>query len=329
MRKMICEGVETLDFKPSGKVFVKPNVVFASKPETFGAHAYTPTSVLCASVPAIADSDGVDRVDVGENGAVGSPTRLFYKEAGYYREIAKLRKEAFRPIGIFCMDEELRNAVFVGGRVHDVLRVSHKMNRADAKVYLPKLKCHCVSNMTATVKLNVGICSDDEFYQWQDVNKELKRLNSPMRFFWGPYRHGEGDKCLTGCVMGLKMFLATFEQHAGAEAFAKARPVTFVIGEVDEEIDAHGEEVFLLGSCARAKINNASKIIRLDKCFTTAGDMHINIGLRLGMPSVLRDPLLLKGFFASILVASLHKCISLRYLQDMAYFMTKRLDRRL
>jgi Domain of unknown function (DUF362) len=29
-------------------------------------------------------------------------------------------------------------------------------------VYLPKLKCHCVSTMTGAVKLNIGICSDDE-----------------------------------------------------------------------------------------------------------------------------------------------------------------------
>ncbi len=60
------------------------------------------------------------------------------------------------------MDEERRDPVFIGGMVHDNLRVSRNMARADTKVYLPKLKCHCVSNMTGAVKLNIGICSDDE-----------------------------------------------------------------------------------------------------------------------------------------------------------------------
>ena len=26
---------------------------------------------------------------------------------------------------------------------------------------------------------------DDEFYRWHDVEKELKRLKSPLRFYWG------------------------------------------------------------------------------------------------------------------------------------------------
>jgi len=374
MREMVAEGMKALDWRPSGKVFVKPNVVFASKPEIFGSHAYTPTDLVGATALALASEEGVERVDVGENGAIGSPTRLFFKESGYYAEVARLRKEAARPVGIFCMDEELRDPVFVGGRVHDVLRVSRKMARADCKVYLPKLKCHCVSNMTATIKLNVGICSDDErsirhdfllnekivdllgpgypdftvldavevgvgneafpavrnlgllvmgtnpvavdlvgarllglgpegvpylqlaiergyspatldevtikgdlnsiadlderaerikpyddeFYRWQDVSKELKRLNSPMKFYWGPYKHGQGEKCLTGCVMGIKMFLACFEQHAGPEAFASAKPVSFVIGEIEEEIDADGHEVFMFGTCASANIKNVT-----------------------------------------------------------------------
>lgn len=445
MKEMVREGMDALGFKPSGNVFVKPNVVFASRPDVFGTHSYTPASLVGASILAIADEDEVKRVDVGENGAIGSPTRYFYKSAGYYEEIRNLQKESPCPVGIFSMDEELRDPVFVGGRVHDILRVSRKMNRADSKVYLPKLKVHCVCNMTATVKLNIGICSDDErsirhdfllnekivdllgpgypdftvldaveigvgneafpivrkmglllmctnpiavdlvgakllgfstgdipylklaiergytpaslddveiagdlagvsdldeyakrvgpyddeFYRWQDVSRELKRLKSPMRFYWGPYRHGNGEKCFTGCVMGIKMFLATFEQHAGPGAFASAKPVVFVIGRIDEEIDANGEEVFMLGSCAKANVKNASKIIRFDKCFTTAGDMHIKIGHRLGMPSIMRDPSLLSDFGAAILTSMLRKAVSGRYLQDIAYFMTKRLDRRL
>lgn len=38
---------------------------------------------------------------------------------------------------------------------------------------------------------------DNEFYSWQDIEKELKRLKSPIRFYWGSSRHHEDKKCLT------------------------------------------------------------------------------------------------------------------------------------
>ena len=38
---------------------------------------------------------------------------------------------------------------------------------------------------------------DDEYTRWQDVSKELKRMNSPMRFVWGPYARHKNDKCFT------------------------------------------------------------------------------------------------------------------------------------
>ncbi len=443
---IITEGMARFDFRPQGKVMVKPNVVFAYQTERFGNMAYTPAAVVGASVLALSKTSYVKRIDVGENCAVGIPTRLCYKNAGYYDEIKQVRKQARCPIGIFCMDEEPRESVFVGGIVHDNLRISRKMARADAKVYLPKLKCHCVSKMTGAVKLNIGICSDDErsirhdfmlnekivdllsvgypdfiimdaidvgvgneafpasrklglvimginplavdivgarllgldahdvpylktamergytpasidqitidgdlksiadldeqakrlmpyddeFFRWQDVEKELKRMNSPMRFFWGPYRKSQTDKCLTGCIMGLKMFLGAMEKFAGPQAFATAKPVSFVIGRYEEApIDAKGQEVFLLGSCAKADIRNAKKIIHIDKCFTTATDMNLMIGHKLGMPAVTRDPQFLKDLIRAAAVAMGKKIISMRYFQDIGHFLAKGLIRRI
>lgn len=444
LKAVVAEGMAHFHYQPKGKVFVKPNVVFAYKTEVFGTMAYTATKLVGATLVALSKSPGVNRIDLGENCAVGFPTRLCYESAGYYDEIDRVRNQADCPVGIFCMDEEPRDSVFIGGLVHDNLRVSRKMARADTMVYLPKLKCHCVSSMTGAVKLNIGICSDDErsirhdfmlnekivdllavgypdfivmdaidvgmgneafptsrklglvimgtnpmavdivgarllglgvadvpylqaavnrgytpvgieqvmiagdlnsiedideqakrlmpyddeFYRWQDVGKELKRLNAPMRFCWGPYRGNGGEKCLTGCVMGLKMFLGAMEKFAGAGAFATAKPVTFVIGRYEEPVDAGGQEVFLLGSCAKAEISNAKKVTHIDKCFTTAGDMNLAIGHKLGMPAVTRDPSFLKSLIASAAKASARKTISMRYLQDIHHFLTKSLVRR-
>lgn len=441
----MSEGMTRLDFHPQGKIMVKPNVVFAYNTKVFGDTAHTPHPFVGAALIELSKPPGVKRVDMGENSAVGFPTRLCYKNAGYFDEMKLARKQAQCKLGIFCMDEEPRDSVFIGGVVHDNLRISRKMARADAKVYLPKLKCHCVSKMTGAVKLNIGICSDDErsirhdfmlnekivdllsagypdliimdaidvgmgnealptarklglvimginplavdivgsrllglsaqevpylkvaidrgyapasidqividgdltskadldeqakrlmpyddeFFRWQDIEKELKRMNSPMRFFWGPYRTGNDDKCLTGCVMGLKMFLSCMEKFAGTEAFANAKPVSFVIGRHEEPINAKGENVFLLGSCAKAHIKNTNKIIHIDKCFTTATDISLSLGHKLGIPSLARDPKFLVDLVGSATIASGRKILSMRYLQDFGHFLAKDLIRRI
>jgi hypothetical protein len=170
---------------------------------------------------------------------------------------------------------------------------------------------------------------DDEFYQWQDVSKEFKRLNSPMRFFWGPYKPGGSKKCLTGCAMGIKMFLACFEKYAGAEAFSKAKPVVFIMGNVEEEIDVKGSDAFLFGACAKAKLKNVRKVIKIDKCFTTVTDMMVQCGARMGIPAPITDKNFVLPIARNMLVSAGYKLVNMRYAQDIGYFLAKRLDRRI
>jgi uncharacterized protein (DUF362 family) len=162
INQIISEGMATLAYQPKGNIFVKPNVVYASKNGKYGSTAFTHPSLVGASLLALSHLPEVSRVDMGEKTAIGYPTRLSYKYAGYYDELRKIKKETKAPVKMFCIDEDRRDRVFVGGVVHDNLRIARKMARAASKVYLPKLKCHCVSTMTGTVKLNIGICSDDE-----------------------------------------------------------------------------------------------------------------------------------------------------------------------
>ena len=435
-----------LGFCPKGNLYVKPNVVFAYNPKAFGAHAFTHPNFVGASLLALSKTEGVSRVDLGENSAMGFPTRLCFKHAGYHETLKSIQEEAKAPIAMFCIDEEPRDKLFVGGVVHDTLRAPRKMVQSSCKVYLPKLKSHCVSGMTGAVKLNIGICSDDErairhdfllnekiadlltvgypdliimdaievgvgneafpsprqlglvimgtnpiavdmvgarllgvdldqipylkaaisrgygpqhieeiilkgdvcklemldtfaskllphdeeFHRWQDIEKELARLKSPMKFFWGPCRAGHGDRCMTGCVMGLKMFLSAMEKLNGGDAFAKAKPAVFVIGNYDQHIDAQGNEIYLLGSCAKAaSVTRAKKIIRIDKCFTTAADMNLAIGHRLGLKSLTLDPKFMFDFIVALSQASARKILSGRYLQDIWYFITHGLLKRI
>lgn len=445
IKAIVTEGIKRLKYRPSGKIFAKPNVVYAYKTDRLGGSAFTHPAFVGASLTALSKLKGVSRIDMGEKTAVDTPTRLCFAHAGYYKEIKKVNKASACPVKIFCIEEEPRTSVFIGGVVHDTLRIAKKMADADSMVYLPKLKCHCVSNMTGAVKLNVGVCSDDErsirhdfmlnekivdlltvgnpdliimdaidvglgneafpttrrlglilmgvnpiavdlvaarllgfgledvaylekavergyaptsisevliagdftslaeidahaktimpyddeYKRWQDINRELKRLGSPMRFEWGAYgKHGRG-KCLTGCVMGLKMFLGFMERYAGKEAFANAEPVIFVIGRCNEPIDAAGAKVFKLGSCANATITNAKKVIHINKCFTTASDMLMRISHQMGMPSPMRDPAFLIPYGWAFFCASLRKTVSLRYAQDIIHFLTNELIRKL
>lgn len=443
LKSIISDGMKDLEYTPSGSIFVKPNVVYATKNGRYGSTAYTHPTLVGAALVSLA-MPGVSRIDIGEKTAIGYPTRLTYRYAGYYKMVKEARRKARAPIGIHCIDEERRDRVFVGGAVHDTLRLSRSMSRADSLVYLPKLKCHCVSSMTGAVKLNIGICSDDErsirhdfllngkivdllavgypdfivmdaidagvgteavptprrlglvimgrnplavdlvgarllgfnlddvpylkeavargykparlkdvrisgdlksvadldryarriqpydddFYSWHDVGKELKRLQSPLRFYWG-HTKPDGSKCTTGCIMAVKMYFAFTERFAGGEAFRRAKPAVLVVGGVDETIDARGHDVFLLGSCARANIINARKIIAIDSCTTTAVEMTEVIRGRLGIPTPLYAPSQIAPLMGAMLVASMKKMINLRYAQDIAHFIKRGLLKRI
>jgi hypothetical protein len=163
---------------------------------------------------------------------------------------------------------------------------------------------------------------DEEFYRWQDVEGELKRLGSHLRFYWGPTKPG-GERCLTGCVMGLKMYFGFTERFAGSDAFRKARPAVLVIGVIDGEIDAGGNDVFLLGSCARACVVNARKVVKIDSCTTTAVEMTEIIRGRLGIPTPLFAPSQILPLAGAMLAASWKKLINLRYGQDALHFLKR------
>ena len=434
IERTVAAGMERLGYRPAGKVFVKPNVVFAGDPKVFGRTAYTDPALVGACLRVLARGPGVERVTMGENSAIGFPTRHCLRQAGYFDEVERVAREARCPVSLVCMDEEPRDTVPVKGTVHERLRLARSLARADTKVYLPKLKCHCVRKMTGAVKLNIGICCaddrshrhdfmldekivdllavgwpdfvvmdaidvgvgneafptprrlglvlmgtnplavdlvgarllglgvddvpylaaavrrgyrparveevtlagdletlgaldeqarrllpyDDEFHAWQDIQHELDRLRSPMRLVWGPHRRGAGERCETGCIMAVKMFLASYERYAGPAAFATAKPVVFVVGRPDEVVDGRGAEVLLIGTCAQAtRTVNAKKVVPVDHCFTTASDLTFAIGTRLGMPAPSRDPKMVGGLVRDFARASVGKLLSRRLLQDL------------
>jgi len=446
LRAIVERGMKELGYAAKGKVALKPNVVFAYDPKIYSPIAYTNFDVVEGAVRAIADQAGVERVSIIENPAVGNPSRLTFRWSGYTKRVARLKPQLSKPLTLVGIDEDRRVPVFIGGSVHHRVRLSKKFMEADTRIYVPKLKCHCVSKMTGTVKLNIGILNfddrsvrhdfllnekiadlaqvgwpdfvvmdaidigvgnealppgrklglilmgknalavdlvaarllglkgetevpylaalirrgyepsrlgevtllgdaksvsdlerfaervkpyDDEFYRWQDCNKEFARMGSPLKLLHGPYSDFSEEKCETGCVMGIKMYMAFLEAFAGAEAFKKARPSLFIIGNIRDEVDAKGAPVFMFGSCARAKVKNAKYVMKIEKCFVTAADMILLVGNRTGIKSPFMDPKFLAQMVPAVLAGAVRKTFNGRYLQDVGEFVVQHLLRRL
>ena len=98
---------------------------------------------------------------------------------------------------------------------------------------------------------------------------------------------------------------------------------------MDEQIDAKGYEVFLVGSCAEAPIVNAKKIIKIDNCFTTAVDMAQIIRGRRGIPAPIKAPSEILPLIYNAFIASTKKMINLRYFEDIGHFIKRGLQKRI
>ena len=162
--EIVADGLDRFGLAPAGDVFIKPNVVYAHYDTArFGDTAYTHPELLAATTRVAAAKAGVRRVTIGEKSGISFPTRLNYSLAGYYRMIRELTRERWGiPIRLLCLEEDPEVIRFVGGKIHSWLKLSRTVAKADFKIYTPKLKKHTTELITGAVKLNVGICADDE-----------------------------------------------------------------------------------------------------------------------------------------------------------------------
>jgi uncharacterized protein (DUF362 family) len=78
---IIRESVFDLKIDISGKIFIKPNVVSANR--QYIHHSYTNPKVVEAMVKVLKEK-GLTDITAGESGGYGVPSRLFFKESGYF-----------------------------------------------------------------------------------------------------------------------------------------------------------------------------------------------------------------------------------------------------
>ena len=82
MSAVVNEGFELLGRRPQGRVLIKPNVVFANK--NYSQHAFTHPELVGVVADKVRSFPGITDLSIGESGGYAIPTRLNFKESGYY-----------------------------------------------------------------------------------------------------------------------------------------------------------------------------------------------------------------------------------------------------
>jgi len=167
IREVIQEGMKHFGVKPKGRVFVKPNVIFAHK--RYGTTGYTNPVVLRAVLEELSERKEVERITLGEHCAVTVPTRYAFSEAGY-NSLKKIPKVRFR-----FVEEEPK--IFIDlkkAAIHKRLPIAKSMFEADFKLWVPKLKHHASTKITCSLKLNLGILDSSTRLMAHDFRLEEK-----------------------------------------------------------------------------------------------------------------------------------------------------------
>jgi uncharacterized protein (DUF362 family) len=149
MNAVVQEGFELLDRKPQGKVLIKPNVVFANK--HYSRHAFTNPDLVGTVVDQVRGFPTVTDLTVGESGGFAIPTRLNFKESGYYAMGAQHQV----PIIDFNEDKYVK-VPLKRAKFHHTLLCPRLIHEADFKIWMPKLKYHICCEITNALKLNIG-----------------------------------------------------------------------------------------------------------------------------------------------------------------------------
>lgn len=158
---IIAEAMADLGAKPAGRILIKPNVVTANR--DYIHHSYTEPAVVAAMVNALRGIPGADNITLGESGAIGMPTRMFFKESGF-RELSK-------QLGVPLVDfneQQTREVTLSRAKLHKTLLVAKSLYEADYKIWMPKLKFHIVTDFTNALKLNIGITTHKERFCYHD-----------------------------------------------------------------------------------------------------------------------------------------------------------------
>lgn len=161
IQKIIKEGIEELEQKPAGNILIKPNIVTANK--EYIHHSYTEPTMLSAMVDCLRNDFNQEKITIGESGGIGMPSRMFFAESG----IRKLANKLNVPLVDFN-EEQVKKVTLEKAKLHKTMEVAKSLYEAEYKIWMPKLKFHIVTEITNTLKLNIGILTHKERFLYHD-----------------------------------------------------------------------------------------------------------------------------------------------------------------
>ncbi len=158
---IIRQGFEELGILPRGKILIKPNVVTANK--DYIHHSFTEPAMLEAMVDTLRQDFQQHQITIGESGGIGIPTRMFFAESGIQETAENLK------VPLVDFNEEQAKVVSLEkAKVHKTMEVAKSLYAAEFKIWMPKLKFHIVTEITNTLKLNIGILNHKERFLYHD-----------------------------------------------------------------------------------------------------------------------------------------------------------------
>jgi len=102
-------------------------------------------------------------ITIGESGAIGIPSTLFFKDSGY-TDLAKRLNVKLRNFNL----EKTVTVNLSHAKWHKTLLVAQSLHDATYKIWMPKLKYHIVCEITNALKLNIGILTHKERFLYHD-----------------------------------------------------------------------------------------------------------------------------------------------------------------
>ena len=191
IRRIVREGLEELDLRPSGRALIKPNVV-ASGP--LFPHAFTRPEFIEGVIGALRDRDGgMSELAVGERCGITIPTRASFDGAGYY--------EMFKRTGVahyhFEEEPQVEIPLTHPQRLRDYLFTPEPVARADFFVNCPKFKSHPWTTVTFAMKNYIGIQDDrhrliDHDHRLDEKVADLQHIVQPQFIAIDAITAGEG-----------------------------------------------------------------------------------------------------------------------------------------
>ena len=180
IRRIVREGLETLDLRPHGRTLVKPNAVAAGR---FFPHAYTRPEFLKGVLEALQDrAEGpLQELALGERCGITMPTRFAFDQAGYYRALRGVPGLRFRH---FEEEVQVPIPLYHDGRLRDHFYTPTSVASADFFVNCPKFKAHPWTTVTFSMKAYIGI--QDDRHRLLDHDHLLERKVADLQYALQP-----------------------------------------------------------------------------------------------------------------------------------------------